>query len=240
MQLLRQQFHVQEFSYVNETIEAIFASLPTLSDAEQRNFIKNIKYATSVLFASATDDRHLQLKTVRTPYGLFQQQGTSNYCGLCSINNSICITEKGPLVIIEEMDDIADRLWLQMVDNPAYGLTSVTLKPMRDREGFYSFEVLQAILQNHGNTMICINENAIRGMSAFEVGMSVSRQLKSEYGEVVLIVRLSQTQHWITIKEIKNEIYLLDSLSNGPEVIDMTGLGIHVISNIKHPGACFF
>lgn len=87
-----------------------------------------------------------------------------------------------------------------MVNNPAQGLT-VALEPMRDKEGFYSVEVLHWVLKVKGYEMHKLNAAAIKPLTTTETGNNLIGHLMSEFRMAVLIIRPRTSQHWISGKE---------------------------------------
>ena len=82
-----------------------------------------------------------------------QSQGKSNYCGLCAINNAYS-DEK---LTVEQLDNIADDLWLRQLEQFSLDLTD-ELQIQRDVNGFYSFEVLREVVECFGDQLLNLNE----------------------------------------------------------------------------------
>ena len=57
---------------------------------------------------------------------------------------------------VEDMDLVADLHFTRMATHPEIGLT-VTLSHLRDREGFYSIEVVQDALEQNGFSLTFIS-----------------------------------------------------------------------------------
>lgn len=109
-----------------------------LSDEMKENFHSNMKYATSIIgeFASQATQMHVNIIS-NSPF--MQVQGSTGYCGLCAVNNAM---QGKKLLTIKDLDQIADRLWLQHFDNE-YGCTLTDeVQAMRSIDGYYSIDVL--------------------------------------------------------------------------------------------------
>lgn len=81
---------------------------------------------------------------------------------------------------------------------------------MRDREGFYSVEVIRSALEIRGFEMISLNPQSILGLTSSDVGHTVASTLQNYYGNVRMIIKPSDEQHWISIKEIVGGFLLMD------------------------------
>ena len=209
-----------------------------LSPVERRNFDKNVNYAYSILFGSVSNYRLMQVKKLNTVYGPHFVQGETNYCGYCCVSNALSEFSQ-ELVTIEEMDTIADKLWLQMVNNPSLGLLT-ELEPMRDIEGFYSVEVLKFTLEAHKFQMNRINDSALIGLTPEESGRYVILSLKKTSGIEPLIIRERHHQHWITISFQGATPLLKDSQKTKAIPITIGQFGDMILNNLVSPGGVFF
>ena len=222
-----------EVEYLLSLFSAINEDQETLDIIERQNVIKNRKYLSDVLFGSVSIQRLNQVKRINTEYGPHFLQGQTNYCGYCCVANSFVNTS------IEEMDTLADRLWLQMADNPSLGLRA-DLEPMRDIEGFYSVEVIKATVENNGMELNKIDERTLLNLSALEIGASVLSNLQEEVGMVSLIIRERNHQHWININVHGSMPILKDSQMPLPIPLSTEQLGNIIKNNMESPGAVFF
>ncbi|CAG2213125.1 unnamed protein product [Mytilus edulis] len=69
---------------------------------------------------------------------------------------------------------------------------------MRDKEGFYSVEVLHWVLKVKGYEMHKLNGAAIKPLTTTETGNNLIGHLMSEFRMAVLIIRPRTSQHWIS------------------------------------------
>lgn len=182
--------------------------------------------------STADVDRINYVCIIHTQCGKYQYQGLSNYYGLCCLNNALGIQKEGPLVSAEYMDMDADSLWIDMGDNPSFGF-NIQLEPMRDREGFYSIEVLQSVLQDFGFNMLPLNFSSFVNQELREIGVTVCKQLMCEYGMATLIVKPVNSQHWVTIKVVNEQIQYLDSKQKTPELLTVEQLGRYILCNLS-------
>ena len=85
------------------------------------------------VIAAPASSAHKQLKTSSFKLGknvfLFQQQRSSNLCGLCALNNATCSVSHTP----GQFDKSADQLWLDALQR--MGGLKVQLPPTRLRDG---------------------------------------------------------------------------------------------------------
>ncbi|CAG2241996.1 JOSD [Mytilus edulis] len=137
------------------------------------------------------------------------------------------------------MDTISDQIWMSMVNNPAQGLT-VALEPMRDKEGFYSVEVLHWVLKVKGYEMHKLNAAAIKPLTTTETENNLIGHLMSEFRMAVLIIRPRTSQHWISIRYLNDTVMFLDSKVKAPRIITYEELGDYVLQNSDDPGAVYF
>lgn len=209
-----------------------------LSVDERRNADKNIAYANNVIFGSISSQRLQQVKQIETAYGTHYLQGQTNYCGYCCVANSF-VHATQDTTSVKEMDTIADRLWMQMLKNPSLGLTA-ELEPMRDREGFYSVEVLKATLEAHGFELNKIDERALVDMCPLDVGSYIVSNLQEQLGMASIIIRKRNHQHWINISVQGSTPILKDSQQPLPKPLTMEQLGDIIRANLECPGAVFF
>jgi hypothetical protein len=221
-----------EMQKLHSTLQTI-QSDSSISVEERANATRNSTYATNVLFQHAADNRLALVKTHMSPYGHFQTQGNTNFCGLCCINNALGVTATGALPFAAtDLDAIADTMWLSMANNTV-GLTE-ELEPQRDREGYYTWEVLSTALGTKGYTCRHIDEQVIvKDISPKEVCANILNHVIP----VRLLIRLVHSQHWVTVKVIHGSIILLDSSKPSPRKLTDEQLGQYVTASVKHPGA---
>ena len=236
---LLEQLHIHsnltdaEVEYLLSLFSAVDKDQETLEMAERENINKNRKYLSDVLFSSVSVERLNQVQQIDTAYGPHCLQGQTNYCGYCCMANSFVNTS------IKEMDILADRLWLQMADNPSLGLRA-DLEPMRDIEGFYSVEVINATVENHNFELNKIDERTLLGLSALEIGECVLSNLEEQVGMVSLIIRKQSHQHWICINVHDLMPILKDSQMPSPVPLTTEQFGNIIKNNMESPGAVFF
>ena len=207
-----------------------------ISLPEMQTMTDNMRYAGQVLFRTASRERQQEISCRNVLGEVVQCQGTSNYCGLCCINNILGPEANGQFpVTVEEMNAAADEIWTAMALNPMLGVT-VPLVPMRDREGFYSMEVMQAVLEARGITCVRIQPAVIQHLSGVEVVQNLY-----ELGSRALqfIVRLSSSEHWVTVKCCGELFKLIDS--SGPHVrfLSAEQAGEYVKAHALAPGAVY-
>ena len=230
----------QEWDFFLQMMEAVRRDINILTDVERDSLNRNDRYAREILFNEVDEVRRLQVKNIATRYGIFQSQGSTNYCGLCAVNNAIGMPTLSSFPIgITEMDNVADRLWLRMATDPHHGLL-VPVEAMRDKEGFYSVEVLRMALDEKGYEMIQLNPAAISGLSDENTGEMIIRQLKEEFGMCNLIIRLSGHFHWINVRASEDYILLNDSSKACVRLISSKELGTLIARNSAAPGAVYF
>lgn len=199
--------------------------------------IANLNYVKEVLFEEPTKVRKSEVGTVHTKYGPFETQGFSNFCGLCAVNN--VIRDFSASFAIDDLNRNADALWINMLINPSYGLSQKG-EPMRDREGFYSVEVLRSALGSKGFEMITLNPQSIIGLTSTHVGQIIANTLETSYGNVRMIIKPSHQQHWVSIKEMNGGFLLMDSKKSQPRYLNTQEMGLIVRENCETPGAVHF
>lgn len=221
-----------------EALQEALQVIEELPEDAKKALIANLNYANDVLFEEPGVARKLQVRTVNTKYGPFETQGFSNYCGLCAVNNAIRDFSAASFAI-SDLNKIADSLWMDMLINPSYGVTQ-TGEPMRDREGFYSVEVIRSAQEIRGFEMISLNPQSILGLTSSDVGHTVASTLQNSYGNVRMIIKPSDEQHWISIKEIVGGFLLMDSKKSQPSYLNTREMGSIVRDNCQTPGAVHF
>lgn len=226
-----------EWSELCDMLDAVLASSDQISSTEQNALLSNIKYAREVLFAEPSNQRKSEVQVCLSDYGYFQVQGFSNFCGLCALNNAV--GDIANFFSIEELNTIADRLWLSMIQNPSHGVLQQA-EPMRDKEGFYSVEVLRTALGTRGFEMIQLNPQSIQDFTSEDAGQIVLETLTREYGFATLIIRPASQHHWVTIRELDKTLLYLDSAEEAPEKLEIKQMGAIVSENCRPPGAVFF
>ena len=142
-------------------------------------------------------------------------------------------------VSVQEMDAVSDELWVRMAENPALGLTCM-IEIMRDREGFYSVEVLNEILKRKGYCLVQIDHRTLQGLPGKDIGVLVVENISQECGFVALIVREKNHEHWLTMTVDDGEIIVRNSNANAPIIIDFYGLGRLIKENSLLPGSVYF
>ena len=225
-----------EITFMKECLTASFASFQHLTTAEQTALRRNQSYVDTVLFRSASTNRSNQVRTTETHLGRFQTQGHTNYCGLCALNNAVL--EANPFTI-DELNLLADELWVSMLNDPSHGPV-IPVEPMRDREGFYSVEVLQSALRRRGYEMLQVNPMTLFNVQPPEVGRTIINELISNFGVCTLIVRLARHAHWISIRADESTSIIMDSKAHLPRVISYNELGWFLHRNLSNPGAVYF
>lgn len=229
--------HIASIRHLREAIYATIESGSSLSDQEKAALLYNVRYANRVLFKHPSRERQLEIRTILSDYGLFQTQGTSNYCGLCCINNIIGPTENGNFPVSAwDMDQIADIMWLEMLDNPAFGLL-VPAEPLRDQEGFYSFEVIQETLAVKNITLIRINNDSLTSLSPSALTELLLCQANTDVCDV--IIRLRSSEHWISVRVWRERSLLFDSRDLTPTVLSQDDIYHFITDNSAHPGAVY-
>ena len=116
----------------------------------------------AMLFFNKPNVRRLsQVSSQRVCGILMQTQGGSNYCGLCVVNNLIGpdVNNVFP-VSVQEIDSIADRMWLNFALDPSVTIHT-EIPALRDIEGYYSIEVLTQILEDYGYSLVRLDPNII-------------------------------------------------------------------------------
>ncbi|KAL3887374.1 hypothetical protein ACJMK2_027316, partial [Sinanodonta woodiana] len=171
-------------------------SFSELSSENIQNLQHNLKYAQAILFRRAELNRYV-----------IQLQGNTNYCGLCCINKALGPTEDANFpVSIEEMDLVADLLWIGMAQNPALGVIT-KLEELREKEGFYSMEVIEAVLQRHSTECVRIHASVIHALSPEEFISSI----QSLSSSIIFIIHPAHSEHWLTMKYDEADFILIDS-----------------------------
>ncbi|KAL3855783.1 hypothetical protein ACJMK2_014983 [Sinanodonta woodiana] len=172
-----------------------------------QNLQHNLKYAQAILFRSAELNRRRQVFVHNIEGYVIQLQGNTNYCGLCCINNALGPTEDANFpVSIEEMDLVADLLWIGMAQNPALGVLT-KLEELREKEGFYSMEVIEAVLQRHSTECVRIHASVIHALSPEEFISSI----QSLSSSIIFSIHPTHSEHWLTMKYDEADFILIDS-----------------------------
>ena len=216
-------------------------SINDMTDTEFQNFSRNCNYANSVLFHTPEAIRELQVHFNETEFGWHYVQGFTNYCGLCCANNALHFVEEESFneIKAKEMDVIADVLWVEMANNPALGISNL-IEPMRDKEGFYSVEVLSTLFEQKGYTMSRVDQRTVQGLSPEEIGSYVVKTVNNDIGFVCLIVRPRNEQHWVTLTAESDILLYRDSHLQIPRLLTYAELGDILKSNMVMPGSVFF
>ncbi|XP_064630616.1 uncharacterized protein LOC135489270 isoform X2 [Lineus longissimus] len=178
----------------------------TLDPEDTTALLLNIRYASETLFRSGR--QHLvHGGVVQDRY--MQCQGNSNYCATCAVNNLLGYHDDGTFPVpINEMDDIADEMWLASFRQP-----TARVLPVRDIEGFYNFEVMDICLQRRNYTSTRLRRDVVSAVQPLEI---VQNCLLGEKNTIGWIVHLSHSEHYITIKITSPGIYVrMDSGSMG-------------------------
>ncbi|CAG2238753.1 unnamed protein product [Mytilus edulis] len=232
---MQDRIEIPQIKLIYDIASAIISSESAMSAEESVAFLYNLRYANSVLYRQANYQRQIEIKTHMSPFGLFQSQGTSNYCGLCAINNIMGPAENGSFpVSVHEMDNTADLMWINMIDNPALGILE-RAEPLRDREGFYSYEVISALLEARGISLARISADAIEDLPPTEVHLLLLHQAKAE--ECDLLVRLKSSTHWLAIRVMRDRIFIMDSRQIQPSPLSIEDAAHFIKGHSRHPGA---
>lgn len=229
---------------MKEIFEALTSDASSILEEERRHIAVNLRYANNVLFETGEIDRQKQVRLLNSVYGKFQTQGSSNYCGLCCVNNAIGIPDTGPLVTVQCMDQVADKLWMEMGVNPSLGFR-IPLEPMRDREGFYSIEVIQSVLHDHGFDILPVCYSFLLNLPPVDIAVTLTKQLKSEYGIATFIIRPRNSQHWLCIKvNGEQQFVFLDSKLKEPRFLAAEEFGTFILETLQSSrdasGAVYF
>ena len=120
-----------------------------------------------IIGISATPERIAQVSS--TVFGTIQYhcQGSSNYCGLCAVNNALKLS---PYIKVHELDCIADEMFVMLVTNPSIGITT-DIQPFRDIEGFYNMDVLSTCIERKGYKCVQCDPNCMNGLNNEELLM---------------------------------------------------------------------
>lgn len=232
---MQDRIEIPQIKLIYDIASAIISSESAMSAEESVAFLYNLRYANSVLYRQANYQRQMEIKTHMSPFGLFQSQGTSNYCGLCTINNIMGPAENGSFpVSVHEMDNTADLMWINMIDNPALGILE-RAEPLRDREGFYSYEVISALLEARGISLARISADAIEDLPPTEVHLLLLHQAKAEACD--LLVRLKSSAHWLAIRVMRDRIFIMDSRQIQPSPLSIEDAAHFIKGHSRHPGA---
>lgn len=212
-----------------------------MTETELQNFNANVHYARNILFQTPAVQRGKQVQVVETLYGPHYIQGPTNYCGLCCVNNALYFLEPDSFVetSINEIDSIADKLWVQMANNPALGVTCL-IEVMRDLEGFYSIEVLTTLLEQKHVAVSRIDPRTIHGLNAEETGLYIINNIQKDIGFVCLILRPRREQHWVAITAQTDILLYRDSHFKSPRLLTLDELGNIICNNVIMPGSVFF
>ena len=146
-----------------------------------------------------------------------QSQGQSNYC---AINNAYSNAK----LTVEQLDNIADDLWLWQVEQFSLDLTD-ELQIQRDVNGFYSFEVLREVVNCFGDQLLNLNELVQEPLVPSDLsspGKFVSAALGKNSFPCTLIVYWQERLHYTSIRiESTSNIWHLDSKQRNPRKLTM-------------------
>jgi len=206
-------------SSFRDIVDNAFRIFDTLTDVEQHNIMKNVIEISKLLSCTVSAERQNEVKTVVGGNEIvFQSQGTSNYCGLCCLNNIFGQNSSGTYnFTIQHMDDVADRLLLQLISDRNVGL-ACEISPFRDIEGYYSYEVLQKCINLHGYELFHVNPDQCQKMTVNEFANHVRLLLLDCCGKI--IVRQSGHEHWLGVV-VDDEERMLVYDSRKPAVVIM-------------------
>ena len=121
---------------------------------------------------------------------------------------------------VEQLDNIADDLWLRQIEQFSLDLTD-ELQIERDVNGVYSFEVLREVVERFGDQLLNLNERVCLPWSHLTfllLGKFVSAALGKTSFPCTLIVYWQEHLHYTSICiEFTSNMWHLDSKQKSPE-----------------------
>ncbi|XP_074660589.1 uncharacterized protein LOC141913049 [Tubulanus polymorphus] len=181
---------------------------------ELRGVHDNLLYASTVIGKTAPSHRHIEVRANCDGVMYMQTQGSTNYCGLCAVNNLVGASA----ISIKYMDSISDALWIGQLLNPGIGPTCRILPP-RDLEGFYSMDVIEDCLER----LHCEVINIVAGVGSSESDEELLLLLESAFGGsagtciMSLLIKTARSDHWVVVRRgASKRFYLLDSRQARP------------------------
>ena len=197
---------------VAKEVENIFQQKMNLNTQEQETVLRNLTIVNRIIGISAAPERIAQVSC--TVFGTiqFHCQGSSNYCGLCAVNNALQLS---PYIEVHELDCIADEMFVMLVTNPSIDITT-DIQPFRDIEGFYNMDVLSTCIERKGYKCVRCDPNCMNGLNDEELFDALMLSFPTNQNVCTLLVKETQHQHYTSLQLIDHEILLLDSLKSEP------------------------
>ncbi|CAG2238744.1 unnamed protein product [Mytilus edulis] len=221
-------FHRKLNDYIEESEE--------LSGNEQDALNRNMKYANETIGTSASMERRQQISEHIINDIFMQCQGSSNYCGLCVVNNILGPDQHNNFpVTIEQMDELADNMWLNIANDP-FSTPSFILPVLRDREGFYTIEVLLAALEHNDLTTVRLDPSIVNHSTIEEIWNSLKLYDKEA---ISLLIRYKTTAHYVAITWRGNCYRLIDSREPSASLISPTQMSCLIKLHCNHPGSIY-
>ena len=87
----------------------IFQQKMNLNTQEQETVFKNLNIVEKIIGISAAPERIAHVSCTMFGTRQFHCQGSSNYCGLCAVNNFLQLS---PYIEVHELDSIADEMFV--------------------------------------------------------------------------------------------------------------------------------
>ena len=197
-----------------------------LTSEERNSFYGNVRYALTIINRRLPSNQVKLAGTV--PF--MQLQGASNYCGLCALNNLL----GKEVVTIEQMNNIADDLWLRQLEQCEQSLTH-TLQCHRDINGFYSFHTIEETLQCFGYSMHLLSATtALRPMLGHKQPstQSVLHELAMQFEmPIKLLIGERDIAHYTAVHVDNNTIWYFDSKNKTPTSLTAEALVLKLQGN---------
>lgn len=209
-----------DFSEFKESLHVL------LSDCLQdSSTLSNLQYLDTVVGKHGTQHGELHVKSSSEIW--MQSQGFSSFCGLCAMNNSLCL-ESGdlPIFTVEDLDLAADVMWLKQLI--LCGKFSMSIEPMRFLDGDYSIVALEKATLSKGMSFQRLDAEVrsltdgvdIKGLSTscFTELYNLFLQLFFKCDAPSLVVRIKE-HHYISLVFKTENVILLDSKSTAPQFL---------------------
>ncbi|XP_052100612.1 uncharacterized protein LOC127734656 [Mytilus californianus] len=132
------------------------------------------------------------------------------------------------------MDYIADELWLNMAGDPIVPLT-FPIPALRDREGFYSGEVIIQTLERRSYSTTRLQHDVLSSTEDNEIinNLMSFEEIKG------LIIRKFNEAHWISIPIINDQFIFIDPKVKAQRTLPSSDVCQLIRSHCFHPGAVY-
>lgn len=215
-QQLQESTDARMKTFASKTLRCI-SDWDFFTDAEQNTLSVNMRYASGVMCTSTSSFNALNSKQTKSGY-FIQQQGKTNLCGLCCLNN---MYQGHTLQFAQsDIDSIADDLWFK------HWLTldmepTEPVQAMRSQFGDYSIDVLLAAISLKGDTLTCLNVS-VRSFihQNFKGDYLVNRDSESTKNSLVeLLSGDKKMMPAIVLLKHRNYHYTCFRIESGPSIL---------------------